>query len=45
MQNAKRKNVQKKIEKQKKNKKPKEIKTSEKTQATINKIKDEISKE
>lgn len=45
MQNAKRKKVQKKIEKQKKNKKPKEIKTSEKTQATINKIKDEISKE
>ena len=45
MQNAKRKNVQKKIEKQKKKKKPKEIKTSEKTQATINKIKDEISKE
>ena len=45
MQNAKRKKVQKKIEKQKKNKKPKEIKTSEKTQATINKIKDEISRE
>ena len=45
MQNAKRKKVQKKIEKQKKNKKQKEIKTSEKTQATINKIKDEISKE
>ena len=45
MQNAKRKKKKKKIEKQKKNKKPKEIKTSEKTQATINKIKDEISKE
>lgn len=45
VQNAKRKKVQKKLEKQKKDKKPKEIKTSEKTQATINKIKDEISKE
>ncbi len=50
IQEIKRKKAQKKAEKlknatPKKDKKEKEIKTSEKTQATINKLKDEISKE
>lgn len=48
LQERKAKKVQKKIEKQsaaKKNKKAKVVKTSEKSQATINKIKDKISKE
>ena len=50
IQEYKRKKAQKKAEKlknvtPKKNKKEKEIKASEKTQATINKLKDEISKE
>lgn len=50
IQEYKRKKAQKKAEKlkneaPKKSKKEKEIKTSEKTQATINKLKDEISKE
>lgn len=50
IQEYKRKKAQKKAEKlkneaPKKGKKEKEIKTSEKTQATINKLKDEISKE